>query len=220
MQPRRGLPPAPASLPPAPHLSHYGPSASFTTTPSHGVLTAQAVTSALSNPYTQTYTAGYHSSHYAQALQQSASNSQWPSTTEGGYTLSSAYVQAIPRSSSTPNGPNQFSRNGQHNTNSTGDVRTPQLPSASQGSWYQFGHSRCSHTNCAFTGSQKSLEIHMMDRHLIYPPGWDHRKKKTDWDADLSLKGSAAFSRLALKIPLTTTWQETHPDSRDDHQSR
>lgn len=28
----------------------------------------------------------------------------------------------------------------------------------------------------------------MMDRHLIYPPGWD-KKKKSDWDADPSLKG-------------------------------
>ncbi|KAG5654100.1 hypothetical protein H0H81_007514 [Sphagnurus paluster] len=29
----------------------------------------------------------------------------------------------------------------------------------------------------------------MMDRHLIYPPGWDKRSKKSEWDADPSLKG-------------------------------
>jgi hypothetical protein len=29
----------------------------------------------------------------------------------------------------------------------------------------------------------------MMDRHLIYPPGWEKRKKGGDWDADPSLKG-------------------------------
>ncbi|KAF8898649.1 hypothetical protein BD779DRAFT_1607395 [Infundibulicybe gibba] len=41
---------------------------------------------------------------------------------------------------------------------------------------------------CSFTGSQKTVEIHMMDRHLIFPLGWDNRKK-SDWDADPSLKG-------------------------------
>jgi len=30
-----------------------------------------------------------------------------------------------------------------------------------------------------------------MDRHLIYPPGWEKRKKKADWDADPSLKGKS-----------------------------
>lgn len=29
----------------------------------------------------------------------------------------------------------------------------------------------------------------MMDRHLIYPPGWEKRQNKRDWDADPSLKG-------------------------------
>ncbi|KAI0304972.1 hypothetical protein BC826DRAFT_26037 [Russula brevipes] len=29
----------------------------------------------------------------------------------------------------------------------------------------------------------------MMDRHLIYPPGWPARKRQSDWDADPSLKG-------------------------------
>ncbi|KAI0660463.1 nuclear fragile X mental retardation-interacting protein 1-domain-containing protein [Cubamyces menziesii] len=32
-----------------------------------------------------------------------------------------------------------------------------------------------------------------MDRHLIYPPGWENRKKKDDWDADPSLKGKPIF---------------------------
>ncbi|KAF9569656.1 hypothetical protein CPC08DRAFT_604609, partial [Agrocybe pediades] len=55
--------------------------------------------------------------------------------------------------------------------------------------WYQPGHNRCTHPGCSFTGSRKTVEIHMMDRHLIYPPGWDKKKKKPDWDADPSLKG-------------------------------
>lgn len=29
----------------------------------------------------------------------------------------------------------------------------------------------------------------MMDRHLIFPPGWDKRPRKADWDADPSMKG-------------------------------
>ncbi|KAI0649855.1 nuclear fragile X mental retardation-interacting protein 1-domain-containing protein, partial [Trametes meyenii] len=55
--------------------------------------------------------------------------------------------------------------------------------------WYQPGTSRCTSAGCSFTGSNKSVEIHMIDRHLIYPPGWEHRKRRNDWDADPSLKG-------------------------------
>ncbi|KLO20263.1 hypothetical protein SCHPADRAFT_810817, partial [Schizopora paradoxa] len=55
--------------------------------------------------------------------------------------------------------------------------------------WYEPGNVRCSREDCSFTGSKKSVEIHMMDRHLIYPPDWDKRKRKDDWDADASLKG-------------------------------
>ena len=56
-----------------------------------------------------------------------------------------------------------------------------------QGSWYQPGNVQCA--TCAFRGSKKSVEIHMMDRHLIFPPGWHKRPRKADWDADPSLKG-------------------------------
>ena len=54
--------------------------------------------------------------------------------------------------------------------------------------WYQPGSTRCFHPGCKFVGSNRSVEIHMMDRHLIFPPGWDKRKKQ-EWDADPSLKG-------------------------------
>ncbi|KAF9473123.1 hypothetical protein BDN70DRAFT_886166, partial [Pholiota conissans] len=56
-------------------------------------------------------------------------------------------------------------------------------------SWYQPGNQHCTYQGCSFTGSHKTVEVHMMDRHLIYPPGWDTQKKKQDWDADPSLKG-------------------------------
>ncbi|KAJ2920384.1 hypothetical protein MD484_g40, partial [Candolleomyces efflorescens] len=57
------------------------------------------------------------------------------------------------------------------------------------GQWYQPGNKRCTYKDCTFTGSHSSVEIHMMDRHLIFPPGWERRPKKTEWDADPSLKG-------------------------------
>src|SRR5687767_1636221 len=53
-------------------------------------------------------------------------------------------------------------------------------------SWYQHGTDRCSHKGCQFLGSKKSVELHMMDRHLIYPHGWDNKKSSTGWDADPS----------------------------------
>jgi len=68
-------------------------------------------------------------------------------------------------------------------------VARPALPPpAPMGSWYQPGNVRCTYQGCSFTGSHKSVEIHRMDRHLIYPPGWQN---KSDWDADPSLKGKS-----------------------------
>jgi hypothetical protein len=220
MQPRRGLPPAPAFLPVAPHLSHtaanYAAESNRMSMPSQSALAAQAVTAALSNPYTQTYSSGYHSSHYAQAYMQYGGNSSsWPTTNTGGYTLSSTYVPSIPGPSSV--GPTQFPRNGV-NANHSGHNRTSQpLNSSSQGSWYQFGNSKCTYNDCTFTGSQKTLETHMMDRHLIYPPGWDNKKKK-DWDADPSLKGSVRLILTHQAFPLNVNLQQAYPDPRDDGQ--
>lgn len=51
------------------------------------------------------------------------------------------------------------------------------------------GNHRCTYKNCGFTGSLQTLQVHRMDRHLIYPPGWSKKKKEEDWDADPSLKG-------------------------------
>ena len=87
-----------------------------------------------------------------------------------GYTYSSTYNLPPVASSST-------SRN----------VHPPRR--APPAHWYSSGSSRCTYPGCAFTGSPKSVEIHMMDRHLIYPPGWHARQRQSDWDADPSLKG-------------------------------
>ncbi|KAI0330571.1 hypothetical protein GY45DRAFT_1345857 [Cubamyces sp. BRFM 1775] len=95
-----------------------------------------------------------------------------------GYTISSAYTPG------TQYGTPQQSRP---------PAPRPQHHGGGQGSWYQPGNQRCSQPGCSFSGSKKSVETHMMDRHLIYPPGWENRKKKDDWDADPSLKGKPIF---------------------------
>lgn len=195
MQPqRRGLPPAPASLPAPPHIPPN--STSHAIQPSirqlhdQSALAAQAVTAALSNPYAQTYS-GYHSSYYAQAcMQYSANGSPWLATNADGYTFSTTYVQgSMPDPSSAPISNRPANHSPQHGDKSHNRTAQQSHVSSSQGSWYQFENVRCTYKNCTFTGSQKTLEIHMMDRHLIYPPGWEKRKKDSDWDADPSLKG-------------------------------
>ena len=132
---------------------------------SSATATAFAVTAALANPYSA------YSSHYAQAYQRQ-------STTLDGYTISSTY---------TP-GPSLYSSKAIEPNNNQRTTK-PQYPA----SWYHPGNNRCSNPGCNFTGSHKALEIHRMDRHLIYPPGWDKRKPKSDWDADPSLKGLVRY---------------------------
>ncbi|KAI9572886.1 hypothetical protein HD554DRAFT_2202714 [Boletus coccyginus] len=115
-----------------------------------------------------------------------------PRTTADGYTLSSTYV---------PGAENQ-TRRAPSTLPSPRDRPSVQAPSQATmkpisnhltyGSWYQPGNCRCTRQGCPFTGSRKSVEIHMMDRHFIFPPGWE---KKDDWDADPSLRGK----RIAIQ---------------------
>jgi Nuclear fragile X mental retardation-interacting protein 1 (NUFIP1) len=51
----------------------------------------------------------------------------------------------------------------------------------------------------------------MMDRHLIYPPGWEKRRKKPDWDADPSLKGSATVLRISMYTIQTYIYRKPVP---------
>ena len=132
-----------------------------------------ALAGTLSNPYATQQNGGpstgnfqqgvYFSSHYANAY--NTMNAQGL-----GYTN-------LPSSSSHP---------------STQHALPRQSMPASHGSWYRPGSDRCRQPGCSFTGSAKSVEIHMMDRHLIYPPG--HKKEKGGWDADPSLKGCVTNS--------------------------
>ena len=95
-----------------------------------------------------------------------------------GYTYSSTYNPSYP-SISTPS----FS-----NLPSPSPGRSLPPRSAPPTHWYTPGNSKCTYSGCTFTGSANSVQIHMMDRHLIYPPGWHTRKRQPDWDADPSLK--------------------------------
>ncbi|KAJ3848917.1 hypothetical protein EV368DRAFT_75976 [Lentinula lateritia] len=118
-----------------------------------------------------------------------------PFTNAQGYTMSSTYD------------PNAYVNNNQSHfsrpqNQSSGGIKIQSFNQANS-AWYQAGHERCTYRGCKFTGSAKCVEIHMMDRHLIYPPGWDSRKKK-DWDADPSLKGKPLLiqgTNLTLDTP-------------------
>ncbi|KAH0838374.1 hypothetical protein J3R83DRAFT_6657 [Lanmaoa asiatica] len=127
------------------------------------------------------------SPHYYQAYVQAYSNSP-PRTSMDGYTFSSTYVPGTANRTSraTPTLPTPSPR-GQPSTPAhlQTTVKTI-LNHLTYGSWYQSGSCRCTRQGCPFTGSRKSVEIHMMDRHLVFPSGWE---KKDDWDADQSLRG-------------------------------
>ena len=130
----------------------------------------------LANPYAQTANNAYPS-HYLHAY----GGVSWPLTNAQGYTLSSTYIP----------GTLPHSRNLQLEEVQSLHSPTPRSRPSQQHtpSWYQTGNVKCTYKGCTFTGSRKSVEIHNMDRHLIYPPGWKHRERKGDWDADPSLKG-------------------------------
>lgn len=38
----------------------------------------------------------------------------------------------------------------------------------------------CNQPGCRFRGTQKDVQTHKMDRHLIYPPGWVDKKRKRE----------------------------------------
>ena len=141
-----------------------------------------ALTSALANPYAQHY-----APHYYQAYVQAYSNGP-PRTTRDGYTLSSTYVPGTANRTSraTSSMPTPSPRDRPSVQTHSQTTAKPILNHLTHGSWYQPGNCRCTRQGCPFTGSRKSVEIHMMDRHSIFPPGWEN---KDNWDADPSLRG-------------------------------
>ncbi len=135
-------------------------------------------------------------------------------TTPEGYTYSSAFVP----------GPS-FGHGRGHGDGGTpaGNMNTFTPPGAMQQitsftsmpsqSWYQPGSVRCRQTGCRFMGSVKAVEIHVMDRHLVFPPDWEHRRRKQDWDADPSLKGYVfLFFSVFLSVPLPNLPMNSYPE--------
>jgi len=144
---------------------------------SQAAVAGHAMTAALANPYTQHNISPHYYQAYMQIMQ--------PATNAQGYTLSSTYM---PRH---PTGGTTFRSVSRDTTSSNVPARTnDKKPDCTSGqthiSWYQPGNCRCTRQGCAFTGSKKSVEIHLMDRHFIFPPGW---QKRDEWDTDPSLKG-------------------------------
>ncbi|KAH7883664.1 hypothetical protein F5I97DRAFT_1894632 [Phlebopus sp. FC_14] len=162
--------------PTTPAQSQWGPSSS---------LNMHTFAATLRNPYAHLH-ASYNnmSPHYYQAYMQASSHR--PATTAEGYSLSSTYVPGR-QTSRAPRAHNLPTTSPDPPLAQQTIVKRPKTP-LTYGSWYQPGNSRCTRQGCPFVGSHKSVEIHMMDRHLIYPSGWEKRKKN-DWDADPSLRG-------------------------------
>jgi hypothetical protein len=57
------------------------------------------------------------------------------------------------------------------------------------------GPAGCTQIGCFFRGTRRDVHIHMMDRHLIFPPGWKEKKRKRDEDSDY-LADEEAEARL------------------------
>lgn len=171
----------------------------------HTQAVTYGVIEALRNPYAQAAPGQFHSPyslHYLQSQQQSMY------TTPEGYTLSSTYNPNMqmqnyaPRShGQNPSGRGRGRGRGAAHIPSMNSPRPSTQPS---GSWYQTGSSHCTYSGCKFIGSPKSVEVHMMDRHLIYPPGWHKQTKGSNWDGDLSLKGYVYIYAISLVVITST----------------
>ena len=148
----------------------------------HRAYTAQAamagdaIRSALANPYAQYNMSPHYYQAYMLAMQ--------PATNAEGYTLSSTYSPQCNTGATTSRRDPRLASTSIHTR--TDDKKPHCTGGQTHGGWYQPGNCRCTRQGCTFTGSKKSVEIHMMDRHFIFPLGW---QKKDEWDADPSLKG-------------------------------
>ncbi|EIM92196.1 uncharacterized protein STEHIDRAFT_106788 [Stereum hirsutum FP-91666 SS1] len=172
---------------------------------------AVPVPNLFANPYAQ-----QPSPHYAQAYAQYYNNQNPAQNNAQGYAYSAAYNPSASSSFQNQNqnqnqavaGPSSgYGHNAFRNNVGSGAGRgargtgqqhhhqqqRPQHQQQQQTNWFSPGGARCKHPGCMFAGSAKAVEIHMMDRHLIYPPGWDKKKRRDEWDADPSLKGKPVF---------------------------
>lgn len=59
----------------------------------------------------------------------------------------------------------------------------------------------CSLSSCNYLGTVKDVEIHEMDRHLIFPPGWVEKKKNKP-DACVPPFSPLRFLRMSFESVL------------------
>lgn len=142
-----------------------------------GSRAANALAAALGNPYGNR---GWLPGNYALQYGQNSAATSSRRTAEG-YTFSSTYASnAEPLTIPLPE-PSELSIPNGTSKSATQNSRNPPRPF-----WLTPGNFHCKYPGCNFRASQQSVEIHMMDRHLIYPKNW---KEEKHWDADQSLKG-------------------------------
>ena len=81
------------------------------------------------------------------------------------------------------------------------------------------GPHRCTRAGCSYSAhSKKDIENHMMDRHFIFPPGWNERKgPKADGDvASLVLYSYTLFSHpRAYSLKFSCMFMQMFPKKLD-----
>ena len=141
---------------------------------------ASRMASVLVNPY-QSQARLANDANSAASL--AAFRRQLPITVEG-YTLSSTYQPSLSAPVRT-----SLSTHDQPSRSRTATSLSRRTFTPPSSSWLVPGTERCTHQGCNFTASAKSVEIHMMDRHLIFPPGHSNANRSSAWDGDPALKG-------------------------------
>ena len=219
--------------PPPPHPQQQQQQRPQQQTQNNPAALAQALTSALANPYgAAQYQAQYQAQaqhqapHYAQAYAQYYAAGS-AGAGEGAY--GQGYAQQSSAASFSAPGPSSASAGaggarGRGRGGGTTQGREQQQQQhhqqQTQAHWYAPGSSRCAHPGCGFAGAAKAVEVHMMDRHLVYPAGWDRRKRAGEWDADPSLKGCVCVCvcvrvRACARNPHQSLLRGARADSAD-----
>ncbi|CAE6395976.1 unnamed protein product [Rhizoctonia solani] len=78
------------------------------------------------------------------------------------------------------------------------------------------GPVRCGHEGCLFAGTHKEVEVHKMDRHLIFPPGWQEKgqgKRKRNEDDDAYVDEEAQFRASGAVTILGTDVKLDSPEA-------
>ncbi|KAL7410195.1 hypothetical protein BDY24DRAFT_436516 [Mrakia frigida] len=147
---------------------------------------------------------------YQQQQQQPPLPSSLPQLNAQGYTISSAFYNAQPPPLPTPSyaypppylpssSSNHYSSNASASSSSQPPAPRPPQPNrrldTSKISCLPMRN--CSLSGCSYTGLYKDVEIHEMDRHLIFPAGWKEKKGKRDGFGGATIEGTS----ISLQTP-------------------